>query len=309
MAVVSLSQVKIGYRETLVHIPRADLQSGSVTLLVGDNGAGKTTLLKTILGEIPAISGDLMLYDTPINEFTSKQIALKMAVVFSKAEVPKQYTVFDLIALGKFVHYPYYFRLSYEDEQHVHQIIDELFLGEYRYKNLHELSDGNLQKAFIGMALAQQTPIILLDEPTTHLDQKNKIKLLVLLRTIAREMGKAILLSSHDWQMAMTYADAIWLIEGQCLHAGLCEDVQWEQKHFFTLPSVCFSPKLILPQIYGEADFLRLMQIALEKNFQGDLSSVRIASSFNSITVYHNQKEYIVKNFSQTIDLLKKLGF
>jgi iron complex transport system ATP-binding protein len=118
-----------------------------------------------------------------------------------------------LISLGKYIHYSFYFKLNETDKLEITEIINKLNLSEYQNKKLTELSDGNLQKAFIGRALAQNSPFIILDEPTTHLDEENKLTILSLLRNLAKSENKLILFSSHDWRLAKEFSDKIWWIK------------------------------------------------------------------------------------------------
>ena len=147
-------------------------------------------------------------------------IARQVSVVFSKSETSPYYTLRDLISLGRYVYYPYYMSLTDEDEAEIEQIIEKLNLAKYRNYLLSELSDGNLQKAFIGRALAQNTPMIVLDEPTTYLDEENKLIILELLKDLAQKQNKLILFSSHDWQIAKDFSDKLWWIKDEKILTG-----------------------------------------------------------------------------------------
>jgi len=206
---LQINNANIGYDKTLISEANTGLNLGEVCLLIGNNGVGKTTLIKSILHQIPLLSGEILIQGLNIKSLSVKEIAEKIAVVFSKSVVPQNYTVEDLISLGKYIYYPFYFELKKEDRNEVLHIIQELDLAQYQNTLLKNLSDGNLQKAFIGRALTQNSPIIILDEPTTHLDEKNKIIILKTLRKLAKEQQKLILFSSHDWRLAKEFADKI----------------------------------------------------------------------------------------------------
>lgn len=222
---LQIKQANIGYNKALISNANADLKLGDVCLLIGNNGVGKTTLIKSILHQIPLLDGEILINDKNVKKLSVKEIAENIAIVFSKSVIPQHYTVEDLISLGKYIYYPFYFELKKEDREEVSHIIEELNLIQYKSTLLKNLSDGNLQKAFIGRAITQNAPIIILDEPTTHLDEKNKIIILKTLRKLAKEQNKLILFSSHDWRLAKEFADKIWYINATQLHAGIVEDI------------------------------------------------------------------------------------
>ena len=239
---LEIKNTTIGYQKPLISEVNASLDFGDVCLLIGNNGVGKTTLIKSILHQISTLNGEILIHQKNIEKLTDKEIAEQIAVVFSKAQIPANYTTEDLISLGKFIHLPYYYQLEKEDLEDVNNIISQLKLEEYRNIQLQKLSDGNLQKAFIGRALAQNSPVIILDEPTTHLDEENKIIILKLLRDLAKNHDKIILFSSHDWRLAKEFVDKIWFINDEKLQEGLAEDILLQNDlltnpHLFTTPA------------------------------------------------------------------------
>lgn len=235
---LELDKANIGYKTPLIHCISDGLGLGDVCLLMGNNGTGKTTLIKSILNQVPVLEGKILLNEENISKFSVQQIAEKIAVVFSKAEIPAHYTTYDLISLGKYIYYPYYISLNQVDRENIDNIIKLLSLEKYRNTPLSELSDGNMQKAFIGRALAQDSPMIILDEPTTHLDENNKIKILKTLRELAKNQGKAILFSSHDWRLARYFVDKIWYIKDEKLYAGFTEDIISQHSELLNIPKM-----------------------------------------------------------------------
>ena len=152
---LKIQQADIGYNKTLLSNVDTHLNLGEVGLLIGNNGVGKTTLIKSILHQINLLKGDIFIKDKNIKHFSVKEIAEQIAVVFSTSLVPHNYTVEDLISLGKYIYYPFYFELKKEDREEVSHIIEELDLSQYKHTLLKNLSDGNLPKAFIGRAITQ----------------------------------------------------------------------------------------------------------------------------------------------------------
>lgn len=273
---LDIQTANIGYQKPLITEVNASLDYGDVCLLIGNNGVGKTTLIKTILHQIPSLKGDVFIKQKYSKKLSNKEIAEEIAVVFSKAQIPANYTTKDLISLGKFIHLPYYYQLGKEDVQDVENIISQLKLDEYKNVPLQKLSDGNLQKAFIGRALAQNSPMIILDEPTTHLDEENKIIILKLLRDLAKNYNKIILFSSHDWRLAKEFADKIWFINDEKLQEGLAEDILLHNNlltnpRLFTINENFVSPEIDAPFLEKE-----MLYSALQKNFKRDLSSFKI---------------------------------
>lgn len=302
---LKISKADIGYKEILISGADAQLQSGEVCLLIGNNGVGKTTLIRSVLHQIPLLRGTITLGNKNVQELSVKGIAEHIAVVFSKSAIPQNYTVTDLVSLGKYIHYPFYFELGKEDKKEVRETIEDLGLQQYDTTLLKNLSDGNLQKAFIGRALTQNSPVIILDEPTTHLDEKNKIIILKTLRKLARENHKLILFSSHDWRLAKEFADKIWYIKDWKLHAGMVEDILI-QHHELTDPSMFNvnehfkAPHITAPPIHKE-----MLYSLLQKNCTADLSHLSFEFRDNRWNIDVKGSLYQCESFEEILSLIK----
>ena len=301
---LEIKNTTIGYQKPLISEVNASLDFGDVCLLIGNNGVGKTTLIKSILNQISTLNGEIFINQKNVKKLSDKEIAEQIAVVFSKAQIPANYTTEDLISLGKFIHLPYYYKLEKEHLKDVNNIISQLKLEEYRTTSLQKLSDGNLQKAFIGRALAQNSPVIILDEPTTHLDEENKIIILKLLRDLAKNHDKIILFSSHDWRLAKEFADKIWFINDEKLEEGLAEDILLHNDlltnpRIFTINENFISPIIDAPFLEKE-----MLYSALQKNFKKDLSGIKINFKGNFWEVNYLQftdKCHTLENIIKTI--------
>ncbi len=304
---LTLKNADIGYKKTLISNVYADLRLGDICLIIGNNGVGKTTLVKSILGQIPLLNGDIFLDGKNLKILNSESIAKKISVVFSKSEIPNQYTVFDLVALGKFIHYPYYFKLKKEDKVEIDQIISNLQLEEFRDSYLYQLSDGNLQKAFIGRALAQNSPIVILDEPTTHLDEENKIMILKLLRNLSENQNKLILFSSHDWRLAKEFSDKIWFVKNGTLKNGIAEDVILENSELSAPQLFNIHPNFVPPKISAPDLQKELLYSFLQKNFQNNLSNYHFLFLNKEWKVSTENKEIFVDKFEDILNILTNI--
>lgn len=301
---LQIKQANIGYNKTLISNTNAGLKLGDVCLLIGNNGVGKTTLIKSILHQIPLLDGEILINGKNVKKLSVKEIAENIAIVFSKSVIPQHYTVEDLISLGKYIYYPFYFELKKEDRDEVAHIIEELDLNQYRYTLLKNLSDGNLQKAFIGRAITQNSPIIILDEPTTHLDEKNKIIILKTLRRLAKEQNKLILFSSHDWRLAKEFADKIWYVKDTKLHTGIVEDVLLQHDELtnaslFQIHENFIPPHISAPQVQKE-----MLYSLLQKNFQKDLSFLSFEFQDNFWVIINDSRKHQCESFEEIINFI-----
>ncbi|MBS1549265.1 MAG: ABC transporter ATP-binding protein [Bacteroidetes bacterium] len=304
---LDIKDLAIGYKNSIVNGINTQLQLGDVVLLIGNNGVGKTTLIKTLLNQLPAKNGQIFLNQEKSTNLNVKEMAHWISIVFSKSEIPVHYTVRDLISLGKYIHYPYYFELNTNDKKEVENIIRQLNLTSYQDQQLRRLSDGNLQKAFIGRALAQNTPMIILDEPTTHLDETNKIAILKLLRTIAKKENKIILFSSHDWRLAKEFADKIWYIKDQKFYSGITEDVLLQHKELtqptlFDFDDSFLAPHIIAPDLQKE-----MLYSVLQKNFNSDLSSFNIRFNNNIWEVTNGNIQKKCNSFEDILNIIQNI--
>ncbi|WP_299179465.1 ABC transporter ATP-binding protein [uncultured Chryseobacterium sp.] len=304
---LQIKKTNIGYNTSLISNAEATLDLGDVCLLIGNNGVGKTTLIKSILHQIPLLSGEILINNKNIKNLSVKEIAENIAVVFSKSVIPQNYTVEDLISLGKYIYYPFYFELKKQDRGEVSEIIQELELDQYKHTLLRNLSDGNLQKAFIGRALTQNSPIIILDEPTTHLDEKNKIIILKILRKLAKEQNKLILFSSHDWRLAKEFADKIWYVKNNHLYSGIVEDVLIRHEELTNASLFQINESFVAPVIVAPAFYKEMLYSLLQKNFRKDLSSFHFEFQDSAWKISQNNTRHQCESFEEIINLIKNI--
>jgi iron complex transport system ATP-binding protein len=304
---LQIQQANVGYEKPLISNADANLKLGEVCLLIGNNGVGKTTLIKSILYQVPLLSGEIIIKSKNVKNLSVKEIAEHIAIVFSKSVIPQNYTVKDLISLGKYIYYPFYFKLSKEDREEVLHIIDELDLSPYKNTLLKNLSDGNLQKAFIGRALMQNSSVIILDEPTTHLDEKNKIIILKTLRKLAVEHNKLILFSSHDWRLAKEFADKIWYVKDQLLYSGIVEDVLLQHEELVNPSLFEVNKNFVAPHITAPDFYKEMLYSLLQKNFRTDLSSLHFEFRNNFWFIYTASSIKECESFEEIINFVKTI--
>ena len=218
---MKLHNISIGYPQKVVgHNLSAQLQPASLTALVGVNGAGKSTLLRTLTGVQRAIGGEILLNGKPLDSYSRVERARQIAVVLTqKIEVPQLVTK-EVVELGRLPYTNLTGILTDADLKQVEHAITLAGLEHLRHRRIGSLSDGERQRVMLAKALAQETPFILMDEPTAFLDYPSRTEIFVLLRKLAREEQKSILLSTHDLDLALKCCDQIWLLDKGTLTTG-----------------------------------------------------------------------------------------
>ena len=210
--IFSTSNLSIGYttkKEKMVIAENLNLnfEAGKLIALIGANGIGKSTLLRTITGLQKPLNGTISLHGKDIHLFDSLELAQNLSLVLTEKLPPSNLTVFELIALGRQPYTNWIGKLSDEDLLQINHAMELTQITHLSSKKHHEISDGQLQKALIARALAQDTSLIILDEPTTHLDLFHKVGVFKLLKKLAKENNKCILFSTHDIDLAIQLAD------------------------------------------------------------------------------------------------------
>ncbi|MBQ1634510.1 MAG: ABC transporter ATP-binding protein [Bacteroidaceae bacterium] len=223
---IELKNLTTGYGEHIVaRSINSIIPEGNLISLLGPNGVGKSTLLRTLCAFQPAISGDIIINGTSLQELTQAQLSRIISVVLTERLDVRAMTVHNLVSLGRSPYTGFWGRLDEEDERQVRQAIDQVGISELYEREIGTLSDGELQKAMIAKALAQQTPIILLDEPTAFLDFPSKVEMMRMLHRLAHEMNKTIFLSTHDVEMALQLSDQLWLMTAEGVHSGTPDEL------------------------------------------------------------------------------------
>jgi iron complex transport system ATP-binding protein len=211
------TELTIGYRQgNQTKTVQADLnlhaKRGTFVALIGPNGCGKSTLLRTIGGLLPPLSGTITIDDSNLESLSLKERATCFSLVLTEAVQVKYMSVFQLVSMGRHPYTTYYGQLTVSDKCLVKQALEAVHMIEFADRPFLELSDGERQRVMIAKALAQQTPVILLDEPTTYLDLPNRIETMMLLKQLTMTSGKTILVSTHEIDLAIRLADQIWLL-------------------------------------------------------------------------------------------------
>ena len=215
---IRLSQLSIGYKtkndvRTVAAGITATIQAAELTCLLGANGVGKSTLLRTLSAFQPKLAGEIFIDGREIGQFTDKELSRTIGVVLTEKPDVRNMSVSELVGLGRSPYTGFWGVLNAADRQIVSEAISLVGIESLSQRMVHTLSDGERQKVMIAKALAQQTPVIYLDEPTAFLDFPSKVETMLLLRRICRETGKTIFLSTHDLELALQIADCLWLMD------------------------------------------------------------------------------------------------
>lgn len=221
-AVVTLNNVTIGYDRHHVreHLSLA-LQKGKLTCLTGANGVGKSTLMRTLAGFLPPRGGCVRLLGREVQEWSPQALSERVAVVLTERPTMGFLRVQEVVAMGRAPYTGLFGRLQESDHRAVEDAMALMEVTPLAFRRMNSLSDGERQKVMVAMALARQTPVLLLDEPTAFLDHDSKVALMKRLRKVAHEQGVTVLMSTHDLELAAALADRVVVLSASGLHEGL----------------------------------------------------------------------------------------
>lgn len=320
---IELRDLAIGYKNrqsvkvVAQHID-ASIFSSELTCLLGANGIGKSTLLRTLSVFQPKLSGDVFIHGQEIGAYSEKALARLISVVLTERLDIKNMSVHELVALGRSPYTGFWGKLTPEDHKEIDKAISLVKITHLTHRMVHTLSDGERQKAMIAKALAQNTPVIFLDEPTAFLDFPSKVEMMQLLHRLSRETQKTIFLSTHDLELALQIADKIWLMDDRArIHVGTPEDLSLngDLSNFFARKGILFDKDTGLFRV--ENDFDRQIRLvghgqrysmirkALLRN---RILAERNAPSYDTIEIVENRILLSIENQPQIwVDTIEEL--
>lgn len=287
-----------------------ELKSGELVCLIGPNGSGKSTLMRTLAGLQKPLEGHALIKGKDVNLISQQEKALLISMVLTERIDIENATVEDIISLGRHPHSHWWGGSSETDKKAIMQAMEMVNLQHKQNNYISELSDGERQRAMIAKALAQDTPIILLDEPTAHLDLPNRVEIMLLLHRLAHKTNKGILLSTHELDLALQAGDRIWLMDvNRGIECGVPEDLIFNGsfKHTFQSKNYVFNETNgnfsmnypLLKQVSVAGDKTR-MYWTLRALARAGFEVVENADTHISIT----ENTWIVEQGNKTTELL-----
>jgi iron complex transport system ATP-binding protein len=215
---LKIQNVSVYYgKRQVLHDIQLEIRSGEVVALIGPNGAGKSTLIRSISGVVPIHSGIVKVNDTDVTSLSSMQRAQQIAVVPQAVSMPPAFTVWETVLLGRTPYLNFLGQTSSRDEAVARLALEQVDAFHLIESRMDEISGGEQQRVLLARALAQDTPILLMDEPTAHLDLTHQIDLLKLIKKQAREKNLTVLVALHDLNLASLFADRIAIVENGLL--------------------------------------------------------------------------------------------
>lgn len=213
---LDINNFTVGYGSHVVQSGiNASLSSGQMACLLGANGCGKSTLLRSLAAMQKPLSGSVTIDGTPLTNLTDQQRATTFSLVLTERILMERTTVRQLVALGRTPYMSWNGAMSADDWNAVDQAINLVGIEHLAQKQVNAISDGERQRVMIARAFAQDTPVMLLDEPTTYLDLPNRIEIMRLLQQLAHRQNKIVLVSTHEIDIALHVADVVWIMDKQ----------------------------------------------------------------------------------------------
>ena len=303
----------------------ATICSGELTCLLGANGAGKSTLLKTLSAFLHPLGGEIWIQGKLLADYSDKELSTVIGVVLTEKCQLRNMTVNELIGMGRSPYTGFWGTLTRKDKQIVNDAIALVGIEGLKERMVHTLSDGERQKVMIAKALAQETPVIFLDEPTAFLDYPSKVEILHLLHRLSREMNKTIFLSTHDLELALQIADQIWLMDREKgVLTGTPEDLALNgslENFFYHRKGITFEKSTGLYRIdnefhqsvylEGPSERYAMVQKALRRNgihASADVdASVSIVADEKMYILRKEEKEFKVQTIKDLLSVLTDL--
>ncbi|NDW18044.1 ABC transporter ATP-binding protein [Dysgonomonas sp. 216] len=331
IASISANNLSIGYHHNknneengLYHNLSLKLYEGELTCLLGLNGAGKSTLLRTLSGMQPSLDGEVLLYGKNINNYKEDELSKILGLVLTDKTSVGGLTVKQLVGLGRYPYTGFFGRLTKTDYEVIDNAMEDVGISHKSNAYMAELSDGERQKAMIAKSLAQECPIVFLDEPTAFLDVASRIEIMNLLHNLAASAKKTILLSTHDMDLAFLLADRLWLLSRiKGMKCGVTEDLILDNtvKEFFDREGISFDKKTgnFLPIQNPERtiqlnvdenlrhwveNFLRRKNIGIEPNISTSNLPLIDVKGYNNIEFINNSKTEKFKSFEELLSVL-----
>jgi len=332
-SVISAKNLSIGYPKTSNHGSNElykelsfNLYEGELTCLLGLNGAGKSTLLRTLSSMQPVLDGNINLNSKPLGAYKEDELSRILGLVLTDKTSVGGLTVSQLVALGRYPYTGFFGRLTNEDHLIVEKAIEDVGISYKSKSYMAELSDGERQKAMIAKVLAQECPILLLDEPTAFLDVASRIEIMNLLHTLASSHKKTILLSTHDIELAFLLSDRLWLLSREKgLKCGVTEDIilnndietffgrdgiSFDKQSGNFIPAQRTKEKVLLnagkEQFMWAHNFLRRNGFGLTQNESEAIFKLDISTD-NSLKITRNKNTLSLNSFEELLGKIKHI--
>jgi len=265
-SVLECKGLSVGYKNApVIRDINIGIERGEFVTLLGPNGAGKTTLLRTLSRHLQPVSGTITIDGRDIRDIRQAELARIMAVVLTEKVSPPLFDVFQFVALGRYPHTDFLGRLSQRDREVVQRCLRAVHAEELQSREFASLSDGEKQKVLVARALAQEPAILLLDEPTAHLDLKHRMEVMTILRHLCQSEGIAVIASLHDVDIASKVSDRVALVkDGVITHFGYPEEVLTSANvsTLYDFDSACFSSHLGSIELRGDCHRGRVFVVA-----------------------------------------------